>query len=221
MKLAALYPNPLGDELAGTAMVAEAGAAGIAARPEVFVDDNFSLHIDPGVLASSLSDAGLELAAVWASRPVLDHGSPEAGVAYITSCIDLADALRDFAPPGALPVVVCDAGTGDKREDWPKLVEALKAIGQHAEARQVILALRPDRATMLDRSRNALNLLTEVGASYVQAALDAAATVGDKDTLDKAVERLKDNIVIACARDVKFDAAGAPSYLPAGEGMLN
>ncbi len=221
MKLGALYPNPLGAELADVPKMAEAGVAAIAARPEVFVDEGFSFRIDPAALGPSLTDSGVQLAAVWASKGVMDGGSPDAGVAHITSCIDLADALREFFSAEALPVVIADAGTGDKRADHDKLVEALKTLGGQAEGRQVILAMRPDRATMLDRSRNAVKLLSEVGATYIQAALDAAATVGDKDTLDKAIERLKDNIVLACARDVKFDESGNPSYLPAGKGMLN
>ncbi|MHC4504696.1 MAG: sugar phosphate isomerase/epimerase family protein [Planctomycetota bacterium] len=221
MKPGIVCPSPLCAELADCPKAAEAGAKAIVARPALFVDDSFGLKVDPDGLAAGLSGAGLELAAVWAALPVVDSGGDaEAGAAHVRSCLDLADALRDYASPDALPVVVFDAGAGERDAVWPKLVEALKGLGADAEERQVVLAVRPDRESVVDRARNAVKLLGEVGSGYVQAALDAAATVG-KDTLDAAIDKLKDNIVLAFARDVKFDDDGKPSYLPPGQGMIN
>lgn len=220
MKPGIVCPSPLGTQLADCPRAAEAGAKAIVARPELFVDDAFGLKVAPDDIAGALSGAGLELAAIWAKQPVIDPGGEAAGADHVRSCLDLADALREYASPDALPVVVFDAGEGARDAVWPKLVEALKALGAQAEEQQVILAVRPDRASVVDRARGAVKLLGEVGSGHVQAALDAAATVG-KDTLDAAIDRLKDNIVLAFARDVKFDDAGKPSYLPPGQGMIN
>jgi sugar phosphate isomerase/epimerase len=220
MKLGAIFPNPLADDLACMSALAGHGVSAVAARPEAFVDAAFSLNVGADAIAAAFS-GGTRLCAVWASKPVMEAGDAAAGAKHIGSCIDLADALREFAGQEALPIVVADCGSGDRRADWPKLVGAVKALAKQAEERQVVLAVRADRSTMVDRSRSLVALLGDVGSSYVQAALDAAATVGDKDTLDAAVEKLRNNIVIACARDVKFDQSGAASYLPAGQGLLN
>ncbi len=221
MKPGIVCPNPLVPGLADCPRAAEAGAKAIVARPELFVDESFGLRANPSEIASSLSDAGLSLVAVWARRALLDSDGEPSGADHVRSCLDLADALRDYGPSDALPTVIADAGSGEREAVWPKLVEALQSLGGSAEERQVILAVRPDRASVVDRSRNAVKLLGEAGSSYVQVALDAAATVGDKDTLDAAIDRLKENIVLAFARDVKFDEAGKPSYLPPGDGLIN
>ena len=221
MKPGIVIPSPLCSDLGGAACAAGAGAKGLVARPEVFVDDSFGLRVGPEDIAAGLTGAGLELVAIEAALPILDAaGDTTAGVEHVTKCLDLADALRDYAPEGALPVVICEAGPGG-RDNWPALTEALKALGAVAEGRQALVALKPDRNSSVDRSRNALKILTDVAAPYVQVALDAAATIGDKDTLDKAVDRLKENIVLAYARDVAFDADGKPSYPAPGSGMMN
>lgn len=220
MKPGIVCPNPLGPDLADCTRAAEAGAKAIVARPCLFVDDSFGLKVGPDDIAGALSGAGLELAAIWAKEPVIGADGEAGGAEHIGSCLDLADALRDYACPETLPVVIFDAGGGAREAVWPKLVEALKSLAGSAEERQVILAVRPDRSSVVDRARNAVKLLGEVASGYVQAALDAAATVG-KDTLDSAIDRLKENIVLAFARDVKFDDAGSPSYLPPGQGMIN
>jgi sugar phosphate isomerase/epimerase len=221
MKTGIVIPNPVCSDLTGVACAAQAGAKGLVAKPEVFVDESFGLRIGPEDIAAGLTGAGLELAAIEAARPLLDaSGDTAAGVEHVKKCLDLADALRDYAPEGALPVVVCEAGPGG-RDNWPGLTEALKELGAAAEGRQALIALKPDRNSAVDRSRNALKILTDVAAPYVQVALDAAATIGDKDTLDKAVDRLKENIVLAFARDVAFDEEGKPSYPAPGSGMLN
>jgi sugar phosphate isomerase/epimerase len=222
MKPAIVYPNPLGTDLADAPASAEAGAKGLVCRPEVFVDDSFGLRVDPAALGEAFAGAGLELAALWPKEALIDgEGSVDAGATHLRGCVDLADALREHARPDAVPVVVFDAGPGERDALWSGLVEALKGLAKHAEERAVCLAVRPDRGTVVERSRTALKLLGEVGSSYLQAAMDAAATVGDKDTLDSAVERLKENVLIAFARDVKFDEAGKPSYPAPGEGVLN
>lgn len=222
MKPGIVCPNPLGAELADCPRAAEAGAKAIVARPRLFVDESFALRVDPEAIPASLSGSGLELAGLWADVPLMGEGGDySAGSAHIRSSLDLIDALRDNTPQDALPVVVFDAGSGSRVELWPKLVEAVKALADAAEERQAVLAVRPDRGSLVDRARNAVKLLGEVGSSYVQVALDAAATIGDKDTLDDAIERLKENIVIAFARDVKFDDEGKHSYLPPGSGVMN
>lgn len=220
MKLGAIFPNPVAAELQGLTVLAGHGVSTVAAVPEAFVDDSFALKVGVDAIAAALT-GDVKLCAIWASMPVMGAGDARAGARHVASCIDLADALREFSGQEALPIVVADAGAGDRRGDWAKLVEAVKVLAGQAEERQVVLAVRPDRATMVDRSRALVALLGEVGSSHVQAALDAAATVGDKDTLDAAAEKLRDNIVIACARDVTFDQSGAASYLPAGRGQLN
>jgi len=215
MKLGMVIPNPLAPSLAEAPRAAEAGAKGLLARPEVFVDSAFALKVGPDEMAAALRE--LPLVGLWPRSSLL---GPD-GVAQMQSCIDLADALREFAPPDTMPLVVCDAGGGDRETAWPRLVEALQGLARAAEERSCILAVRPDRASIVDRSRSAAKLLAEVGSSYVQTAVDPAATVGDKDTLDDAVLRLKDNIVLAFARDVKFDQTGKPTYLPPGSGVLS
>ncbi len=222
MKPGIVCPNPLGAELGDCPSAAEAGAKAIVARPRLFVDDSFALRVDPEAIPASLSGAGLELAGLWAEVPLMGEGGDDsAGAAHIRSSLDLIDALRDSCSPEALPVVVFDAGSGSRAELWPKLVESVKALAADAEERQAVLAVRPDRGSLVDRARNAVKLLGEVGSAYVQVALDAAATIGDKDTLDDAIERLKENIVVAFARDVKFDDEGKHTYLPPGSGVMN
>lgn len=220
MKPGIVIPSPLCPELSDSGAAAAAGAEGVVARPSVFVDDSFGLREDVDV-ASGLAGAGVELVAIEAACPLLDaSGDTLAGLEHMAQCLELADSLRDYFPEGALPVVVCRAGPGG-RDNWPALVDGLKAVGAAGEERQVLVAIRPDRDSAIDRSRNAVKVLADVAAPYVQVALDAAATIGDKDTLDAAVDRLKENIVIAFARDVTFDDAGKPSYPAPGSGMLN
>lgn len=215
MKLGAVIPNPISPALADAPRTVELGVKGFIARPEAFVDGEFHLKAGPDEIAAALS--GTPLVGLWA------HGGlPEpSAVTELQSCLDLADALRDFVPEGAMPVVVCGAGPGNREALWPQLVEALRGLAQLAEERQCLIAVRPDRASVIDRTRHAAKLLADVGSSYVQMAVDPAATVGDKDTLDDAVLRLKDNIVLAFARDVKFDESGRPSYLPPGSGLIS
>jgi sugar phosphate isomerase/epimerase len=218
------FPNPLAAALSDVSVLAETGAQGLVVRPSAFVDDAFALTVSPDEIAGAFESGRMELVAVWAHQPLIAGGDASAGSAHLRSCLDLADALREYAPPQSMPLVVFEGGSyepGQKEAAYGALVAALKDLGPYAEERQVVLGLRPDRASPVDRSRAAAKLLSEVGSSYLQIAFDAAATVGDKDTLDEAVERLKDNIVVAFARDVKFDAEGTPEYLPPGEGMLD
>jgi sugar phosphate isomerase/epimerase len=223
MKPGMVFPNPLGQTLADVSALAEAGAKGLVALPKAFVDDSFNLSASPDDLAAAFAGE-MKLVGIMADQPLVSGGSAEAGTSHIRSCLDLADAMREFAPENGMPVVVFDAGTyesGQKDAAYKMAVESLKEVAQYAEERQVILGLKPDRASVVNRARAAATMLGEVAASYVQIALDAAATVGDKDTLDDAVGRLKDNIVVALARDVKFGGDGTAEYPPPGLGVLN
>jgi sugar phosphate isomerase/epimerase len=218
-----VFPNPLAATLGDAPQLAAAGGAGLVARPEAFVDDSFGLTASPDDIVA-VQGAGLALVGILAAKPLVQGNDASDGTAHVTSCLDLADALRDYAPAGAIPIVVVDLGpyeSGQKDAAYGAAVEALKGLGACAEERQVVLAVRPDRATPVDRARAATRMLADVGSSYVQIAFDAAGTVGDKDTLDDAVGRLKDNIVVAFARDVKFGEDGTPEYLPPGRGVLN
>jgi len=221
MKPGVVFPNQMAPTLADAGALVEAGAQSLVALPGAFVDESFNLTASPDDIATVCGQ--MELAAVMMAEPLQNEGDSSAGVAHLQSCIDLADALRDYFSQDALPLVVCDVGpyaSGQKSEALKAGVAALQQVAPHAEERQVVIGVKPDRNSAVDRARGAANLLGEVGSSYVQIALDAAGTVGDKDALDDAVGRLKDNIVIAFARDVKFDADGTATYPPPGNGVL-
>jgi len=222
MKPGVVFPNKMASTLGEAGALADAGAQSIVALPSAFVDDGFNLTASPDDIAAVCET--LELAAIMVAEPLQKEGDSSAGAQHLRSCIDLADALRDYFAQTNLPLVVCDVGpyaSGQKSEALKAGVAALQEVAKHAEERQVIIGIRPDRDSAVDRARGAVSLLGDVGSSYVQVALDAAGTVGDKDALDDAVGRLKDNIVIAFARDVKFDADGTVSYPPPGNGALN
>jgi hypothetical protein len=222
MKPGVVFPNPLSPTLAQIGEIKAAGALGVVARPEAFVDGAFNLSAAPEAIAAAFE--GLKLVAIMASTPLQTNGDATAGAAHLTSCIDLADALRDYFAVESMPIVAVDAGpyaSGQKAAALTAAVDAVKGAVSYAEGRQVIIGLRPDRGTAVDRARAAGTFLADVGSAYVQIALDAAGTVGDKDTLDDAVGRLKDNIILAFARDVKFAPDGTAAYQPPGNGVLN
>lgn len=226
MKLAMMLPNPLAESFDAAPACAELGVEALQAKPGVFVSDDFELLGDPFELAAPMTGLDMRLCALSGYRSLIGPAEEvSANIEYLNKVIDLADALRELFPQEALPMVVTE--TGDPRKcnlerdaAMAQVVESCRALAAHAEERSVILALEPTRTHIVDRSRTAMKVLTEVGSGYLQICFDPANTVGDKDTLDSAVERMRDNIMLAHAKDVKFDD-GKASYPPAGKGMLD
>ncbi len=226
MKLAMMFPNPLSQTFEQVAACAELGVEAVQVKPQAFVSEEFDLVGDPFELAAPMTELNVHICALSGYRSLIGPAEEvSANLDYLTKVIDLADALRELSPPGKLPVVVTE--TGDPRKQglerdaaMAQVVESCRALAAHAEERSVILALEPTRSHIVDRSRTALKVLTEVGSGYLQICFDPANTVGDKDTLDSAVERLGANTVLAHAKDVKFDE-GKVSYPPAGKGTLD
>jgi sugar phosphate isomerase/epimerase len=229
MKLGIMYPNPLAKSLADLAAMPQHGCICLQMRPEVLADAQLRLTPEGREALKSLNSCGVEIVGWCAYRPLIGpKETVAASVEHIKKVIQLAAAAREISSRASHALVASESGNPapllkqfDGAELWRQIVRATREITTCAEERGVLFAFEPTRSNILDSSKTTRKLIEEIGSKSLGVCFDPANTVGDKDTLEGAVDNLKQHIHLAHAKDVIIAADGKPTYPPAGKGSLD
>jgi len=182
-------------------------------------------EVTPSALSSSgrrhlsrfVDGLGLSVAALSADMPDLrltDPRSVDERVERTRQIIDLARDLR---------VTVVTASVGalthpDSGEPSPLATEALRRIGEHADARGVVYAVRPS----YDNGDRLARVLSELRCPSIRVGLDPAAMVMRGVNPLAVIERLGDQIALLHARDATVGFADRPGReTPLGQGEVD
>lgn len=146
---------------------------------------------------------------------VLASAARSLGTEVLTLCSGTCDAedMWRAHPDNRLP------GT------WHAMETAMKHIVGIAEAKEVFVAIEPEPGNVVDSAARARHLLNEIGSPRLKIVFDGANLIdsGDpariREILAEAIELLGSDIVIAHAKDVRWE--GEPRFVPAGEGVLD
>lgn len=147
-------------------------------------------------LARYVEGLGLSIAALTADMPALrltDPGAVDERVARTSEIVDLARDLKVrivSASVGAL----ADPETGGPA---PSAAEALCRIGEYADSRGVVFAIR----LSCDAGDRIVRLLDDLGCPSIQIGLDPAAMVMSGVNPINAVQRIADRVELLHARD--------------------
>ena len=110
-------------------------------------------------------------------------------------------------------------------EAWRDLVESMKQALAVAEEYDVVLALEPEVANVIDSAQKARRLLDEMQSPYLKVCMDGANIFhkGElpkmREILDEAFALLGEDIALAHAKDLDTD--GQAGHLAAGTGLLD
>lgn len=227
MKLGIMFPNVLTPELEDLSGLGDHGMSAVQARPEAFCDEQMRLTSEGEDGIRCLADMHVKIAAWCAYKPLIGpQPDVDQNVAHQMRVIEFARHVHDMIGDAARPLVLSESGNPAKFEDlssdqmWDQIRAATKQLAAHAEEQDAYFGFEPTRANILDSSTTTARLISEVGSDRIRVCFDPANTVGDKDTLDGAVENLRPHIAIAHAKDVVL-AGEKPEYPPAGKGDLD
>jgi sugar phosphate isomerase/epimerase len=110
-------------------------------------------------------------------------------------------------------------------EAWRDLVESMKQALAVAAEYDVVLALEPEVANVIDSAQKARRLLDEMQSPYLKVCIDGANIFhkGElpkmREILDEAFALLGEDIALAHAKDLDTD--GQAGHLAAGTGLLD
>ena len=148
----------------------------------------------------------------------------------------LRSVAAKCAPMGTSVITLC-TGSRDPQsmwrahpdnntpEAWHDLVESMKQALAVAEAYDVVLALEPEVANVIDSAQKARRLLDEMQSPYLKVCMDGANIFhkGElpkmREILDEAFALLGEDIALAHAKDLDRD--GQAGHLAAGTGLLD
>lgn len=156
-------------------------------------------------LARYVEGLGLEVAALAGDMPTLrltDSSTVDERVARTCEIIDLAKDLK-------VRIVTASVGalthpeTGDPS---PPAAEALRRIGEYADSRGVIYAMRPAH----DVGDRVVRVLDDLRCSSIQIGLDPAAMVMSGVNPFDAVGRLASRVALLHARDATAGLTDRP-----------
>jgi len=158
---------------------------------------------------------GLQLAALTADLPGLRLTDPRSADQRVAETLQILELARDLKTP----TVTASVGTlthPDTGELSPLAVEALRRIGEYADSRGVIFAIRPSG----DGAERTGQLLDALGCPSIRICLDPAALVMAGVNPLPLIERLPDRIALVHARDGTAglsERAGRETRLGEGE----
>jgi sugar phosphate isomerase/epimerase len=156
-------------------------------------------------LARYVEGLGLGVAALAADMPALrltDSSTVDERVARTCEIIDLAKDLK-------VRIVTASVGAlthPETGEPSPLAAEALHRIGEYADARGAVYAIRPSH----DAGDRVVRVLDELRCPSIQIGLDPAAMVMSGVNPFDAVERLADRVALLHARDATAGLTDRP-----------
>jgi sugar phosphate isomerase/epimerase len=183
-------------------------------------------------ISQAAADRGITIAAISATFNIIDPNSQ----LRQTNLRRLAVVAKAAHNLGANLLTLC-SGTCDPHDmwrhhpdnsttvAWREMVQSIRAIVSIAESAGVMVAIEPEQGNVVNTAQSARHLLDEIGSCRLKIVLDAANLVDSadphrmRDVLDEAVELLGSEIVIAHAKDVRWE--DGPQHRPAGRGMLD
>ena len=148
----------------------------------------------------------------------------------------LRSVAEKCAPMGTSVITLC-TGSRDPQsmwrahpdnntpEAWRDLVKSMEQALAVAEEYDVVLALEPEVANVIDSAQKARRLLDEMQSPYLKVCMDGANVFhkGElpkmREILDEAFALLGDDIALAHAKDLDRD--GQAGHLAAGTGLLD
>lgn len=228
MRLGIMYPNVLAKSIAEMGRMPERGCGCLQMRPELVADAQGALTAEGKDGLQALESQGVEIVAWCAYKPLIGpKEAVAANVDHIKKVIRLAAQAREISTCADHALVCSESGnpasfpqfsSGDL---WRQIVRATREIVACAEEHDVLFAFEPTRSNILDSSKTTRKIIEEVGSKNLGVCFDPANVVGDKDTLEGAVDNLKHHIRLAHAKDVTLAPDGKPTYPPAGKGSLD
>jgi len=228
MRLGIMYPNVLAKSLAEMGQMRDHGCGCLQMRPELLADAQLELTPQGKDAIQSLESQGVEIVAWCAYKPLIgEKDVVAASVGHIKKAIRLAAQARAISTRADHAVVCSESGNPasfkqfSSAELWRQVVRATREIAACAEEHDVLFAFEPTRSNMLDSSKTTRKIIEEVGSRNIGVCFDPANIVGDKDTLEGAVDNLKHHVRLAHAKDVILAPDGKPTYPPAGKGSLD
>lgn len=156
-------------------------------------------------LARYVEGLGLGVAALAADMPALrltDSSTVDERVARTCEIIDLAKELK-------VRIVTASVGAlthPETGEPSPLAAEALHRIGEYADARGAVYAIRPSH----DAGDRVVRVLDELRCPSIQIGLDPAAMVMSGVNPFDAVERLAGRVALLHARDATAGLTDRP-----------
>ncbi len=172
-------------------------------------------------IARLLRDAGLALPAISSYLSTIEPDDEifARNLAHIQAAINLA---LDWAQDGKPPVVI--TGIGGRREDLPaqqdRLMERLRALGEYAQERGVILALEAHIEAAVETPDQIVALLQQVASPAIRANFD----ISHFNVLGIPVEESVATMIPYAAHTHVKDERGiypAYEYLIPGEGSFD
>lgn len=139
---------------------------------------------------------GLRMAALVADLPGLRLTDPRT----VDERVERTCGILELAADLKVPVVTASAGAlthPDTGEPSPPAVDALKLIGEYADSRGLVYALRPS----YDSGDRMVRVLAELGCPSIRVCLDPAAMAMAGANPMSLIERLADQIAFVYARD--------------------
>lgn len=160
--------------------------------------------LEPSSLSSSgrrhlsryVDGLGLRMAALVADLPGLRLADPSTVDEHVEATCRILELARDLE----VPVVTASAGAlthPETGEPFPNPIEALKRIGEYADSRGVLYALRP----AYDGGDRIARVLDELGCPSIRICLDPAAMVMAGANPLSVIEQLGSQITLMHARD--------------------
>ncbi len=166
-------------------------------------------------LARYVEGLGLSVSALAADMPGLrltDSNAVDERVTRTREIIDLAKDLKVRVVTASVGALTQPA-SGDL---FPSAAEALRRIGEYADARGVVYAIRPSQ----DSGDRVVRMLDELGCPSILVGLDPAALVMNGVNPLDAVARFADRVALLHARDATAgltDRQGRETRLGEGE----
>ncbi|MFH1108304.1 MAG: sugar phosphate isomerase/epimerase family protein [Planctomycetota bacterium] len=156
-------------------------------------------------LARYVENLGLDLSALAADIPALRLTDPRTVDERVARTCEIIDLAKDLGTP----IVTASVGalTHPETGGGSRLaVEALHRIGEYADARGVVYAIRPSG----DAGDRLARVLDELRCPSIRIGLDPAAMVMSGVNPLSAVERLPDRIALLHARDATAGLSDRP-----------
>jgi sugar phosphate isomerase/epimerase len=198
--------------------------SGISALPE---------QIDPGIseaVRQASAQTGLDIAAISATYNMThpDLSKREAGRRSFAA---IAAAAK---PMGSNVLTVC-SGSLDQQDQWrhhpdnasPQawrgMIAEFEALIKIADQFDVLIGVEPELANIIDSAAKARTLIDTLGSDRIRIVLDPAnlaerATAHERrNIIERAVETLAGDIVMAHAKDRKADG----DFAAAGKGVID
>lgn len=113
----------------------------------------------------------------------------------------------------------------DSPSAWLDMARTVSAALELVEPHRVTLAVEPELSNVVSNAVKAEKLLREMESPYLSIVMDGANLFDPdvrkplNDVMDDAFDRLGEHIVMAHAKDVRFD--GKMTFVPAGQGMVD